>query len=123
MRVLNKKVVGRPDVGKCARPASAIVADAPVFQIGSCQSPGGERGTEMPGMIKIVSGAPVAAVDVDDQRMRRRGLSFGRKTQVEKLIGIGAVREANIGLRRLPIENVTTHGGHDFSRQEVRRVT
>ena len=49
-RMLHQKLVGRANIGERSGPASAGVADAPVFQVRRGQSTGGEGRAQMPGI-------------------------------------------------------------------------
>ena len=69
--ILQKKMICGANVGERAGPASSIVTDAAVFEVGGCKSPGGESRAEMACVIEVVFGAPEASMNVGDQRIRR----------------------------------------------------
>src|ERR1700704_2119651 len=94
--------IGAADVFKGSRPSAAGIAHATVFHV-----PCGDTGffqclTKMAGISEIVFGAPVAAVDEKDYRMRT--LSRGH-SNVGELVWVLAVRETQIRRRRFFIEN------------------
>lgn len=62
------------DVFECAGPSTTGIADAPVFQIPGRNSVSGERGTQVPGVRKIIFGAPEASMDVHHYRERSLAL-------------------------------------------------
>ena len=65
--ILQKKLIGRTDVGKRSGPRPTFVAHAPEFEIGCSQSLRSQRCAEVPGVIEIVFRPPVTSVDIDDQ--------------------------------------------------------
>lgn len=71
---------------------AARIAHAPVFDIGGRDAGIGERGADVAGMEEIEAVAPEAAMDVDDEGLRR-----GRRAEVDELQRIGAIREALAG--------------------------
>lgn len=108
--VLYEKLIGRSDVGKRSGPGSAFIAHPAIFQIGGRHPAGCECRTKMSGMIEVVLGAPEAAVNIDHERVGPVGLILGRRqTQIEKLVGIGAVRETGIRRRWRQVQNVFRH--------------
>ncbi len=65
---LRDEAISVRDVFECAGPSTTGIADAPVFQVPGRNSLPGESGTQVPGVRKIVFGAPEASMDVDRNR-------------------------------------------------------
>ena len=89
--------IGAADILKCSGPSAAGIAHAPVLDV-----PGGDTGllqgvAKMSGVSEIIFRAPIAAVNEEDDWMRAFS---GRNADVNELIWVLAVREAQIGLRR-----------------------
>src|ERR1039457_2874200 len=104
-------MIGGTDIGEGAGPGSAFVANAAVFEVGRCQSFGGESRAEVACVVEIVFGAPISPVDVDDKGITWLAFFFGgRQTQIEKLVCVGTVGEARVGRRRLQSEDIVRHG-------------
>src|SRR5262249_5759718 len=95
------------DVFECAGPSTTGITDAPVFQIPGGDSLPGECGTQVPGVRKIILGAPEASMNV--HRNRKWSFALGQ-SQIAELIRIGAVGQANIGGRWREREDVFGHG-------------
>lgn len=94
--------IGAADVLKCSGPSAAGIAHAPVFSVPGCYAGLFERVAKMPGISQVIFGTPITAVNEEDNRMR----AFARgKANVNKLIGVLAVREAQIGLRWFLLQN------------------
>ena len=95
--VFAQRTVGAANVLKCSGPSAAGIAHATVLDV-----PGGDAGllervAKMSGVNQVVLGAPIAAVNKEDDRMRAIS---GGNTDVDELICVLAVREAEIGLGR-----------------------
>jgi hypothetical protein len=122
--VLQQKVVSTTDVGERVGPASAFIAHAAVFKIG-CRHPfGTQRRAKMACVIQVVAGAPVAAVNVDDERKTVPGLlpAF-RQAQLEKLIRVRPVCDPRVSRRRWEREYRIGHqkkNSTGFSAQRIR---
>src|SRR5262249_4896718 len=93
LRDLRKKAITADDVLERSRPSAAGVAHSPILQIEGRHSFRSQRGTRMPGMLKIIFRAPEAAMDVHDDR--KRAFPF-RQPKIAKLIWIGTIRKAHI---------------------------
>src|ERR1700722_4632726 len=82
VRILQNEIISGANVGESTGPASAIVTDAAVFEVGGCNSSGSERRAKMTCVIQVVLSAPETSMNVDDQGVR--GFFFCRRqTQVE----------------------------------------
>ena len=108
--VLQQNVVSTADVGERVGPASAFIAHAAVFKIG-CRHPfGTQRRAKMACVIQVVAGAPVTAVNVDDERKRVLGLlPVFRQPQLEKLIRVRPVCDPRVSRRRLRLSTSWIH--------------
>jgi len=94
--------VSAADIFKCSGPSTAGIAHATVFDVPGCDACLFERVAKMPGISEVVFGAPVSAVNEENDRMR----AFARgNANVDKLIGVLAVRKAQIGVRRFLLQN------------------
>jgi len=91
------------DVLKGSGPATAWVADSPIFYVARDYSLGGERGTERPDMGKIIDGLPETAMD--NKQEWERPFPAG-KPKLNELIRIIAIADARIERRRCPFEDV-----------------
>ena len=69
LRVLQKKVVGRTDVGKSAGPCSTVIANAAILKVGGGETFRGQSCAKVPGMIEAVFSAPEAPMNVYDDGM------------------------------------------------------
>jgi hypothetical protein len=107
--ILHKKSIGGANVVERARPAAALVADAPVFKIGGSKTRGRERSAKMASVIEAVPRSPEAAVNVHHERTRILTSSSCRQPQIQKLVRVRAVRNARIGGRRSQSKNVIRH--------------
>jgi hypothetical protein len=89
--ILQKKVIRATDVGESVGPASALVPHAAVFKIRGRHPFSSQRRTKMPGMIQVVFSAPVAAVNIDDERIKSCGFLCAcsqialRQAQVDRM--------------------------------------
>jgi len=100
--VFAQGAVGAADVFKCSWPSAAGIAHATVFHVPGCDAGFRERVAKMSGIREIVFGAPVAAVDEEDDGM----WAFSRgKARVDELIGVLAVRKTQIGPGRFLFQN------------------
>ena len=90
--------VGATDIFKGSGPSAAGIADATVLNVPGCDAGLLERVAKVPGVSEIVFGAPVAAVDEEDDWMRAFS---GGNANVNELIWVLAVRNAQIRPRRL----------------------
>ena len=97
--------VSAADVLKGSGPSAAGVANATVFDVPGCDAGLFERMAKMSSISEIVFGAPVAAVNEEDDWMR--AFSAG-DANVDKLIWILAVSEAQIRLRRFLFQDSFT---------------
>ena len=97
LSILKKKVVSGADIRECTGPCATIVSHATVFEVGGCKSPGSQSGAQMSSVIEAVLGAPEPSMNVDDQRARLA--SAGGQPQVDELMGIGPVCDAEIERR------------------------
>lgn len=92
-----KEMVCAAKIMECSRPSAALVANAPVFDIQGRNAGLLQSVAEMPCVREIVFRAPVAAVNEKHELIRAFA---SRDTYVDELIGIIAVRNAQIGIRR-----------------------
>ena len=100
--VLTQRTVGAADILKGSGPSPAGVAHATVFNVPGCDAGLLERVAKMTGISEIVFGAPVSAMNEENNRMR----AFARrKANVNELIWVLAIREAQIRLRRFLFQN------------------
>ena|SRR5215831_12035499 len=95
--VLEQSTVGLADVLKCSGPCAAGIAHATVFNVPGCDAGFLEPVAKMSCISEVIFGAPVAAVNEEDNRMRTFACG---KANVDKLIWILSVRKAQISLRR-----------------------
>ena len=103
--VRKQSTVGAADVFKCSGPSAAGIAHAPVFDVPRGDAGLLKRMAKMPGVSQVVLGAPVAAVNKEDDRMR----AFSSwNANVDKLIWVLPVSEAQIGIRRLLFQDSFT---------------
>src|ERR1017187_10912090 len=104
-------MIGGTDIGEGAGPGPAFVANAAVFEVGRCQSFGGESRAEVACVVEIVFGAPISPVDVDDKGIAWLAFFFGgRQTQIEKLVCVRTVGEARVGGGRVEREGFGRSG-------------
>src|SRR5271157_3181760 len=89
--LLPQKTIGGADVVKGSGPSAAGVADPSVLDVEGCHACCAQRLTEVPGVREVIHGAPIASVDVQYNGVRSRRW---RQTELEKLIGVGAVSNA-----------------------------
>src|SRR5689334_20331786 len=87
--------VGAADILKRSGPSAAGISHATVFHVPGCDAGILQRVAKMTGVSKVVFGAPEAAVDEENDGMRASSLG---KARVDELIGVLAVRKAQIGL-------------------------
>ena len=97
---LRNVAVGAAQVFEGARPSSSRVPYAAILDIPGGQSFGRKGGAEMSGMLQIVFGAPVAAVDIHHDRERAVGFRAGadrrtdwgrsRRSGVRRRVAAGA---------------------------------
>src|SRR2546428_1200933 len=85
------------DVLKGSRPATAGVADPPVFYIACDYSFSGEGGAEMPDVRQVISGLPETAMD--DEKQRERSIALG-KSKFSELVRVTAVANSHVEKRR-----------------------
>src|SRR6478672_2804060 len=95
--VFAQRTVGAANVLKCSGPSAAGISEATVFDV-----PGGDAGllqcvAKVSGVNEVVFGAPVAAMNKEDEGMRAFA---SRNANVDELIWVLAVRKAQIGVRR-----------------------
>ena len=88
-------VVGAADVFKRSGPSAAGIPHTTVFHIPGGDAGFRERMAKMSGISEIVLGAPVAAMDEENDGMRAFS---GGKARVDELVWVLAVRKAQIGL-------------------------
>src|SRR5215467_9203267 len=113
---LRKKAVTADDVLERSRPSAARIANSPILQIEGRHASRSQRGTRMPGMLKIILRAPESAMNIHHDR--KRPFPFG-KPEIAKLIWIGTVGQAHIcGWRRL-IEHVFRHARYSTTELSV----
>ena len=89
--------ISAADIFKGSGPSATGIAHATVFDV-----PGGDAGllqcvAKVSGVNEVVFGAPVAAMNKEDEGMRAFA---SRNANVDELIWVLAVREAQIRLRR-----------------------
>jgi hypothetical protein len=97
-----QSTVSAADVLKGARPAATRISYTAILHVPGCDAGFFQRMAKMAGIGEIVFRAPVAAVNKEDHGMR----SISRRySHVNKLIGVLAVRKAQIGVGRLLAEN------------------
>src|SRR5579864_5127351 len=89
--VLAQCTVRAADVLKRSGPSTARIAHAPVLDVPTGDAGLFERVAKMSGVSEIVFGAPVSAVDEEDDGMRAFS---GGNANVNKLIRVLAVRKA-----------------------------
>jgi len=99
-RILNQKLISRPDIGKRSRPSPTQIPHPPVFQICRSRSLSRQRRAKMPNIPQVISRPPIPAMNHHSQRMWSFTL---RQTQIHKLILIATISNANISPRRNPI--------------------
>src|SRR5215470_13943128 len=113
---LRKKAVTADDVLERSRPSAASIANSPILQIEGRHAFRSQRGTRMPGMLKVILRAPESAMNIHHDR--KRPFPFG-KPEIAKLIWIGTVGQAHIcGWRRL-IEHVFRHARYSTTELSV----
>src|SRR4051812_17412768 len=100
--VCEQSTVGAADVLKCSGPSAAGIAHATIFDVPGCNANFFEGVAKMSGVSQVILGAPVAAVNEEDYRMR--AFSSGN-ANVNKLIWVLSVREAQIGVRWFLLQN------------------
>ena len=108
MRYLPHIAIRVSNIFQRAGPASALVADAAVFEIRRCDSLRCERSAQVPSMIQGVFVAPEAAVNADRNRMRTFRLG---QTKVKELRCVRSISHARIGGRGCQVENVFSGHG------------
>jgi len=100
--VFAQSAVGAADVFKRSGPSAAGISHATVFHVPGCDAGIFQRVAEMTGVREVVFRTPEAAVDEENDGMRAFS---GGKARVNKLIGVLAVRKAQIGLGRFLAED------------------
>src|SRR5262249_50889943 len=109
--------VGAADIFKASRPSSARVSHTAILDIPGGQACTLQRVTEMAGVSQVILGAPVAAMDKEDQRMRPFA---GRQPNIHELIRIRAVGEPKVRPRRLLGQDVfTLHGSAKYRTENI----
>ena|SRR2546422_1389485 len=103
------------DVLKGSRPATAGVADPPVFYIACDYSFSGEGGAEMPDVRQVISGLPETAMDNEEQR--KRSFAIG-KPELGELARIIAIANPNVEKRWAPIQDIA----QGFSKSRLARA-
>src|SRR6476646_8962090 len=100
--VFAQRTISAANILKSSGPSAAGIAHATVFDV-----PGGDAGllervAKMPGISEVVFGAPVTAVNKEDNWMRAFS---GGNASVDKLIWVLTVRETLIRLRWLLLQD------------------
>ena len=96
----------RRDIFRCARPSAARISDAPVLDIPGRDARLPQRFTKMAHVGEREPSPPKAAMDDNRDRPVFRN---GGNAQIAKLLRLGAVGYAPIGVRRFAIENIAAH--------------
>src|SRR5579862_5215201 len=105
--VLQGAICG-PHIFKSSRPSTTWISHSPVLHIPRGYTGFGQRCTEMSCIREIIFGAPVSAVNEKDHRMR----TFAAwSANIYKLVGIWAVWDPAVGIRRFFIQDGFIHSG------------
>jgi hypothetical protein len=104
-----KKAKSRANILKCSRPSATGIAHAAVLNIATRDSRQLESVAKMASVREVVFCAPVATVNEKHDRM---WCWVSRDADIDKLIGIVAVGETQIGIRRLGGQNVFARHRH-----------
>jgi hypothetical protein len=97
----DQSMVGAADIFKRSRPSTARISHATVFHVPGCDAGVFQRIANMAGVGEAVFGAPVTAVDEEDDGMGT--FSIG-KAYFDKLVGVLAVGKTQIRIRRFLLE-------------------
>jgi len=99
----DEEIESATEVVECAGPAAPRISGAAVLDVPGGNTCSGQRVTKVPGVSKIVLGAPESAVNEEDNRVgsRRRG-----QADIGKMVRIGTVGEPMARARDRAAENV-----------------
>src|ERR1041385_4073734 len=98
------------NIFKRPRPSAAGITDTAILEIERGNAARSQSGAEVRCMLKVVTRAPVAAVNVHQQRMRGlRRFSGGGQAQIAELVLVRAVFQARVVGRLLASKNVVSH--------------
>ena len=109
---LANEPVRRSNVSKGSGPSTALIPDATVLHIERRHARQPQRRAKMSGMCQVVLRAPIAAVDVQHNRVRSP--SF-RDAHFEELIWVRSIGRAQLGRWWRLGENIL--GGHRWRRE------